>query len=108
MLVTVDRIQLAGAGLWSITEDIDTTDRGTGVPLLAIVAVLKDCQHAINCENARIGLAAARERGRCPGRPRVLTGTTVAQARTMKNDGATVTEIAQALGVRRTTLYRYL
>lgn len=108
LLGTVTRVTDNGAGLWSITEDINTSDPDTGVHVLEIFAALSTCQHAIRREHALIGLAAARNRGRVGGRPRVLTPATVAQARTMKADGATMTAIAQALGVGRSTMYRYL
>ncbi|MFC0452796.1 recombinase family protein [Rhodococcus jostii] len=108
LLDTVDRIRDKGAGLWSISEDIDTADPDTGPPILEIFAALKDCQRAIRREDALIGLAAARRRGRVGGRPPALTDTAVAQARTMKAHGATVTEIAGVLGVARSTVHRCL
>ncbi|MFD9666584.1 recombinase family protein [Rhodococcus sp. NPDC059968] len=108
LLGTATRITDNGAGLWSITEDIDTSDPDTGTHVLEIFAALSTCQHAIRREHALIGLAVARNRGRVGGRPRALTPVTVAQARTMKADGATMTAIAQALGVGRSTVYRYL
>ncbi len=54
-------------------------------------------------------MAAARARGRVGGRPQRLTPEKVALARVMREQGDhSMTEIAKALGVGRTTLYRSL
>ncbi len=55
------------------------------------------------------GLAAARDRGRKGGRPKKLGEKQIALAgRLMKGRETPVQEIAEALGINRATLYRYL
>ncbi|NKT12172.1 helix-turn-helix domain-containing protein, partial [Rhodococcus hoagii] len=53
-------------------------------------------------------LAAARARGKVGGRPRKMTDSRIKQARRMRENGMSQTEIAEILGVGRTTLYQYL
>jgi DNA invertase Pin-like site-specific DNA recombinase len=59
-------------------------------------------------ERTAVGLAAARARGRVGGRPRKMTQNRIRQAKRMRDNGTTLSEIAEILGVGRTTLYRYL
>ncbi len=54
------------------------------------------------------GLAAARRRGRVGGRPTVMTEAKTKQAARMVTAGTPLTEVAEVLGVSRTTLYRHL
>ncbi len=54
------------------------------------------------------GLAAARRRGRVGGRPTVMTVAKTKQAARMVTAGTPLTEVAEVLGVSRTTLYRHL
>ena len=54
------------------------------------------------------GLAAARRRGRVGGRPTVMTEAKTKQAARMVKAGIPLTEVAEVLGVSRTTLYRHL
>ncbi|MGV9961226.1 helix-turn-helix domain-containing protein [Rhodococcus aetherivorans] len=63
-------------------------------------------------ERTQVGLAAARARGRVGGRvggrPRKMTANKVRQAKKVRDGGMAQTEIAEILGVGRTTLYRHL
>ena len=59
-------------------------------------------------ERTRAGLQAARARGRNGGRPSSITPAKKRQMVRMRNEGLPMAEIAQVLGVSRTTLYRHL
>jgi hypothetical protein len=59
-------------------------------------------------ERTMAGLAAARRRGRVVGRPTVMTAAKTKQAQRMVTAGTPLTEVADVLGVSRTTLYRHL
>ena len=59
-------------------------------------------------ERTMAGLAAARRRGRVGGRPTVMTEAKTKQAARMVKAGTTLIEVADVLGVSRTTLYRHL
>ncbi|MDZ7917437.1 MAG: recombinase family protein [Rhodococcus sp. (in: high G+C Gram-positive bacteria)] len=108
LVTTLDKILGSGAGLRAISEGIDTTDPDTGTETRRMLAAICKCHHDLHLEQTLIGLHAARERGRRGGRPAALTGTAVAQARTMKSSGAATSKIAEALGVSRSTVYRHL
>ncbi|MGH3803511.1 MAG: recombinase family protein [Pseudonocardiaceae bacterium] len=108
LITTIETIHQRNSGLWSLSEDINTADPDSGPVARAVLAALANCQHDIRREHTRIGLLAARERGRKGGRPRILTDNQIAQASTMKSHGASMSEIARALGVSRTTLYRHI
>jgi len=60
------------------------------------------------CQRTQAGLDAARARGRLGGRPTVLTPAKARQARKMRDEGATMDEIASVVGVSMATLYRRL
>jgi DNA invertase Pin-like site-specific DNA recombinase len=63
----------------------------------------------LNRERTRAGLVAARARGRQGGRPALVTADKLAHARSMiAEQQRSVSEIAAALGIGRTTLYRHL
>jgi len=59
-------------------------------------------------ERTRAGLAAAAANGRKGGRPRKVDAAAAAKARTLRDKGITVKDIAKMLGVSRATVYRYL
>ncbi|HBY0150194.1 TPA: Hin recombinase, partial [Klebsiella pneumoniae] len=56
----------------------------------------------------RAGLAAAREQGRVVGRRRVMTEEVVDRCRRMLENGATMQQVADVIGVGVKTLYKYL
>jgi DNA invertase Pin-like site-specific DNA recombinase len=53
-----------------------------------------------------VGVYAARARGRVAGRPRALSSTNVERVMLLREQGASVREIAQQLGTSRATVYR--
>jgi DNA invertase Pin-like site-specific DNA recombinase len=54
------------------------------------------------------GLKAARAKGNIGGRPTVMDPDTLAAARARRGRGESPTQIAQALGISRATVYRHL
>jgi DNA invertase Pin-like site-specific DNA recombinase len=107
-LVTVgQRLHAAGADLWSLDGAVDTrTPAGGG--LLPTLVVLAGLQRTLTSSSTRAGLDAARSRGRRGGRPPRLGPEDSAEARRLYDEGRSVTEIAERLGVPRTTLYGHL
>ena len=95
-------------GFRSLTEQIDTTTPA-GRLQFHIFGALAEFEREVIRERTRAGLAAARARGRLGGRPPRLTPEKVAMARAAIDEGSqSVTAVAKALGVGRTTLYRHL
>ncbi len=95
-------------GFRSLTEQIDTTTPA-GRLQFHIFGALAEFEREVIRERTRAGLAAARARGRLGGRPPSLTPDAVAMAReAIARGDKSVTAVAKALGVGRTTLYRHL
>jgi DNA invertase Pin-like site-specific DNA recombinase len=91
-----------------VQEQIDTTTAG-GQLVFHLFGALAEFERALIRERTQAGLAAARARGRRGGRPRKLTRDAVRLAQQMlATPGTTVTDVAAALRVHRTTLYRAL
>jgi len=97
-----------GVELRSLHESIDTTTP-TGKLAFHLFAALAELEADVLRERTRAGLEAARKRGSRLGRPRSLTPSQVEMARTlMSNPALSGREVAEQLGVHRSTLYRSL
>jgi hypothetical protein len=95
-----------GVGFKSLTESIDTTTSG-GKLIFSIFGALAEFERNLIRERTQVGLAAARAHGRTGGRPSKMTPTKLAQAQQMRENGMHLTDIAEIIGVGRTTLYRH-
>ena len=98
-----------------VTEQAIDTRTPEGRAMYGMFAVFAEFQRELIVANTRDGLAAARARGRKGGRPRKLRERQAELARQMYEevgpDGKrryTVQQIADELGVKRTTIYGYL
>ncbi len=80
LLQTVEDLAARTVGFKSLTEAIDTTTSG-GKPFFSIFGALAEFERNLIRERTRVGLAAARTRGRTGGRPPKKTSTKLAQAR---------------------------
>ena len=108
LIETVTTLDRRGVLFRSVTESIDTTTP-SGRLVFHLFGALAEFERELIRERVRAGVAAARARGRCGGRPRKLSGRQVELARTMLADPTTtITEVARTLGVNRSTLYRAL
>src|SRR4029077_5965183 len=67
MLFILEKITEAGAGFRSLTEHIDTTTPA-GRMMLQMLGSFAEFERSMVCERTRLGLQAARERGRIGGR----------------------------------------
>lgn len=100
------QLEDAGVGFRSLTEQIDTTTPG-GRLLFHLMGALAEFERDLIRERTHAGLAAARAKGRRGGRPTVMTPGKLRVAKEMLEAGhLTLEEIAEVLGVHRTTLYR--
>lgn len=106
LLQTVEDLAARGVGFKSLTEAIDTTTSG-GKLIFSIFGALAEFERNLIRERTQVGLAAARARGRTGGRPPKMTSTKLAQAQRMRENGMHLTDIAEIIGVGRTTLYRH-
>jgi DNA invertase Pin-like site-specific DNA recombinase len=97
-------------GFKSLTEQIDTTTSG-GKLIFHIFGALAEFERDIITERTNAGLTAARARGRRGGRPRssLSDEKKLQMARQMhENKNLPVREICKALGIPRSTFYKYV
>lgn len=95
-------------GLASLTEQLDTTTPG-GRLLFTVLAALAQLERDVLVERTLAGLAAARARGRVGGRRPTVTPVKLAAAQAMlREERHTLAQVAEAVGVSRTALYRAL
>lgn len=107
LLETVEVLQDRGVELTSLTEAIDTSTSG-GKLIFSIFGAIAEFERNLIRERTQVGLTAARARGKVGGRPPKMTPAKIRQAKRMRDTGMHLTEIAEVLGVGRTTLYRHL
>lgn len=96
-----------GVGVSSIAEKLDTSGED-GAALLKLIGAFTELERTLIRERTMVGVYAARARGRVGGRPRALSPTNVERVTMLRDQGATVREIAQELGTSRATVYRVL
>ena len=107
LVETVEALESQGVGFQSTTEAIDTTTSG-GKLVFHIFAALAEFERTLVRERTRAGLTAARARGRQGGRPKVLSEDRRRMAQALRDDPTqSVATICKALGISRTTFYRY-
>lgn len=97
-----------GVGFRSLTESIDTTTAG-GCLIFHVFGALAEFERELILARSRAGSAAARARGRNGGRPTVMPPDKARAARRMyEAREMTVQQIADVLGVGRSSIYRSL
>ena len=107
VLSLLELLGKGGVGVASIAERLDTSG-DEGRPLLAIISAFTELERSLIRERTMVGVYAARARGRVGGRPRALSSTNIERVVMLREQGATVREIAQELGTSRATVYRVL
>ncbi|WP_255312204.1 recombinase family protein [Rhodococcus rhodnii] len=106
LIELVTDLKSRGVAFASVTEQIETSTAG-GELVFHIFGALAAFERRLLRERTAAGLAAARERGNIGGRPPVMSPAKKRAATRMRNQGATVGDIAEILGVSRRTLYRH-
>jgi DNA invertase Pin-like site-specific DNA recombinase len=108
MLIILEKITEAGAGFRSLTEHIDTTTPA-GRMMLQMLGSFAEFERSMVRERTRMGLQAARERGRVGGRRPKLTPHQRTEAIKMVNSGAkSAAEVARLFRVHRSTISRLM
>ncbi len=109
LLDIAERIQAAGAGLRSLAEPWADTTSPAGRMVLTVFAGIAEFERSLIIERTRSGRAAAKKRGVKFGPRPVLTSAQIEHARELiEQEGRRAQEVAELLGVHRSTLYRAL
>ena len=104
LLETVDTLKARGIHLVSLEERLDTSS-AAGELVFHVFGAIAHFERRLISERARDGIAAARRRGRTPGRP-PLDPETVSAAQKLIDAGLSPARAAQQLGIGRATAYR--
>ncbi len=103
LLTTVTALKERGIAFRSLTEQMDTTTP-QGELLFHVFGALAQFERSLTQERVRAGLAAARRRGRCGGRPTVIDAEKLATITGALDAGATKAAVCRSFGVKRSTL----
>ena len=104
LLETVENLKSHDIHLVSLEERIDTTS-AAGELVFHVFGAIAHFERRLISERTRDGIAAARKRGRRPGRP-ALDQETISATQTLVEAGLTAGQAAKQLGIGRATVYR--
>ena len=104
LLETVDGLKARGIHLISLEERPDTSS-AAGELVFHVFGAIAHFERRLISERTRDGIAAARKRGRQPGRP-PLDPETVSAAHKLIEAGLSPARAAKQLGIGRATAYR--
>jgi len=108
LVVLVNELRERGINFRSIREGIDTSG-AAGRMVFHIFASLAEFEHATILERTEKGRMAAAEKGRKGGRPRKYDAKKIALVKRLHGAGGmTPHEVADAVGVSVSTMYRLL
>jgi DNA invertase Pin-like site-specific DNA recombinase len=108
LLSTVQALKKNGVAVRFLDQPELNSDGKYADFLLTVLAGVAQLERDIMDEKRRDGIAAARERGVKFGRPRLVTVQLESEARTLKQKGLGVPEIARRLNLGVSTTYRLL
>ena len=104
LLEAVDDLKVRGIHLVSLEERLDTSS-AAGELVFHVFGAIAHFEARLISERTRDGIAAARQRGRQPGRP-PLDPETVSAARNLIESGLSPARAAKQLKIGRATAYR--
>lgn len=109
LLDIAEQLQAKDAGLRSLAEPWADTTSPAGRMVLTIFGGIAEFERSLIVERTRNGREAAKRRGVRFGPPPTLTAAQLAHARELiDRDDRPMKEVADLLGVHRTTLWRAL
>jgi len=109
LVQVVTLLKEKGVGFKSLTEGVVDTTNPAGELIFSIFAALAQFERGLIRERTQAGLVAAREKGNIGGRPIITqSDKKVLLTKEMASKGMKVKDICLALGISRSTYYRYL
>jgi len=106
-IVTLEEWLSKGIRFVSVTQDFDFQG-AVGKIVAALLFGIAEMEQETRRERQAAGIAVARERGVYRGRQPGTHKAPPTRARQLRKRGLTISEVAQALGVSRATVHRYL
>ena len=106
LIETIRTLEQRGICFHSLTEQIDTTTAG-GRLIFHVFGALAEFERDLMRERTRVGLQAARARGRKGGRPPVSKETQAMAQALLADPQVSVQQICERLGIAKSTLYKY-
>jgi DNA invertase Pin-like site-specific DNA recombinase len=107
LLQLMETLHVRGIGFKSLNEQIDSTTPG-GRLIFHLFGAIANFEVDLIRARTKIGLEAARQRGRVGGRPLVMTKAKKEAARRLLESGTPAKDVAASLGLSVPTLYRHL
>lgn len=105
VLSLLELLAQRGVAVQSVADCLDTGGSEASA-VLGAIAAFNQLERCLIRERTLVGVYAAKARGRSGGRPRALSETNVERVLAMRDQGASVREIAEELGTSRATVYR--
>ena len=105
LISMVESLKRRGIGFVSLTESIDTSSAG-GQLIFHILAALAEFEKSLIRERTITGIAAAKARGKLPGRRLALTEVQCMEIRATLNSGVSLREVARNYNVHPRTVLR--
>lgn len=102
----VGKLTEAKINFRSLTDGIDT-NTPAGRFFFHVMASLAQMERELLIERTKIGLEAAKKRGRVGGRKRVMTDSKLDAVKKLLENGMPPKEVAKNLGISIPTLYRW-
>lgn len=106
LIQTADLVREKGAELVSLTEEIDTST-AFGKAMYHLIGVFAQLERDMIVERTKAGIAAAKARGKVPGRRLTLPPEKRLEVLAHMRDGLSFSAIAPLVGVSKSTLYNY-
>jgi DNA invertase Pin-like site-specific DNA recombinase len=104
LLETVEDLKSCSINLVSLEEKLDTSS-AAGELVFHVFGAIAHFERRLISERTKDGIAAARKRGKNPGRPK-LDEETVSALQKLVEAGMTPGMAAKQLGIGRSTAYR--
>jgi DNA invertase Pin-like site-specific DNA recombinase len=105
VLSLLELLAQRGVAVRSLAEQLDTGGPD-GATVVRTITALNELERNIIRERTLVRVYAAKARGRTGGRPRALSEMNVERVLALRDQGASVREIAEELGTSRATVYR--
>lgn len=114
LLTLLDELKERGVGFKSIRDQIEVAPDGSNDnpmtrAMLTIMAAFSQLERDLISERTRAGLETARQRGRRGGRPTItVESPVVKRVVALRKAGEPIKDVAEALKLNESTVYKYL